>query len=246
MILGSEKTIDFRWSKLYIVCNAADSFFYLQPDAGIGFQAARVTGNSDAKGKLRATIERILSSERIVIMNRPKLSAQLVGIILIALLFVGCGTPAAISTPNPPTLTQTVIPSTSTHTPVPPTDTPTAVPPTRTATPTFTLATSIADIAGVWHNSRKGLYFRFNEVGTLEQANSPGGLDFPFAVLDIWFEGTQMYLKEKEVYGVPSCGDEPAVYEVWLYQDSTIQIKTIKDSCIPRAGDTALKLTRVP
>jgi hypothetical protein len=55
-----------------------------------------------------------------------------------------------------------------------------------------------------------------------------------------------MYLKEKAVSGVPSCGDEPAVYEVRLYPDGKIRIVKIKDKCPPRAGDTALKLDPVP
>ena len=70
-------------------------------------------------------------------MNRQKLSQQVMWAILITLLLVGCGAPAATPTPIPPPATPTSIPPTAT--PVPPTDTPeptdTLVPPTSTPIP---------------------------------------------------------------------------------------------------------------
>jgi hypothetical protein len=63
--------------------------------------------------------------------------------------------------------------------------------------------------------------------------------------LEIWFEETQMHVKDKEVSGVPACGDAIGIYEVRLYPEGYIRIVVIKDSCSPRAGDTALKLNPV-
>lgn len=99
---------------------------------------------------------------------------------------------------------------------------------------------------GVWHSPAKGLYFRFFEEGTLHQAHSLDRLDTePYAISEIWFEGTQMNLKEKAVSGVPSCGDDPAIYEVHLFSGGNIQIVKVREKCSPRAGDTALKLEPV-
>jgi len=154
--------------------------------------------------------------------------------------FVAC----ASETPEP--ATPTPLPPTATL--ASPTATPTAIPPTPTAPPTsaptqaFTLATSIEDIIGTWHSSRKNLYLRFYGNGTLHQSHSLDSLDYqPYAISEIWFEGTQMYLKEKAVSGVPSCGDTPGIYEVRLFPDGKIQIVRIKEKCSPRAGDTALQ-----
>ena len=135
-------------------------------------------------------------------------------------------------------------PEPATPTPLPPTATlasPTA-PPTSAPTQAFTLATSIEDIIGTWHSSRKNLYLRFYGNGTLHHSHSLDSLDYqPYAISEIWFEGTQMYLKEKAVSGVPSCGDTPGIYEVRLFPDGKIQIVRIKEKCSPRAGDTALQ-----
>jgi len=155
-------------------------------------------------------------------------------------------TPASIPTTVIPTVTQTAVPPASTPTSLPPTATPTAVPPTSAPTLAITLATSITDIVGVWQSPAKGLYFRFFEDGILHQAHSLDRLDTePYAISEIWFEGTQMYLKEKAVSGVPSCGDDPAIYEVRLLSGGYIQIVEVQDKCPPRAGDTALKLDPV-
>lgn len=62
----------------------------------------------------------------------------------------------------------------------------------------------------------------------------------PFAKTETWFEGTQLYMRTKEVHGVPDCVDAIGVYEVRLYPKGNIQIVKIEDSCSPRSGDTAL------
>ena len=53
-------------------------------------------------------------------MSRQKLSQQVMWAILVTLLLVGCGAPAATPTPIPPTATLTPVPPTATLTPVPP------------------------------------------------------------------------------------------------------------------------------
>lgn len=70
-------------------------------------------------------------------MNRKKTLWQLLAIIMVVFLLVGCNT-ATIqpsNTPTPVPSTATIIPPTSTSSPVPPTATFTPVPPTSTATP---------------------------------------------------------------------------------------------------------------
>ncbi len=188
-------------------------------------------------------------------MSRHRFTHQWIGLILVTLTSIGCVAPAAAPTPVPPMGTQTSVPPVSTSTLITPSasptavslnTTPTSVPPTNTPTPDFTLASSITDIAGVWQSQAKGLYFRFFEDGILHQAHSLDSLDTePYAICEIWFEGTQMYLKEKAVSGVPSCGDDPAIYEVHLLLGGHIQIVKVQDKCPPRAGDTALKLDPV-
>jgi len=121
-----------------------------------------------------------------------------------------------------------------------PAQTPTAPP------PAFTLATSIKDITGTWHNEGAGVYLRFYEDGTLNNADSAEKLDNqPYARSEIRFAGTQMSLKETAVDGVPSCGDALGLYEVRLLPDGKIEIVAIEDQCPPRATDTALEFEPV-
>ena len=95
---------------------------------------------------------------------------------------------------------------------------------------------------GTWHNEAKGIYLRFYENGILHHSHSLDNLDYQsYAIDKVWFEGTQMFLKERAVFGVPSCGDTPGIYEVRLFPDGKIKIVKIKEECSPRAGDTALQ-----
>ncbi len=127
-----------------------------------------------------------------------------------------------------------------------PARTPTVAPPTTTPAQAFTLATSIKDIVGTWHNESSGVYMRFYEDGTLNNADSAEKLDNqPYARSEIRFEGTQMSLKETAVDGVPSCGDALGLYKVQLLPNGKIKIVTIEDQCPPRATDTALEFEPV-
>ena len=166
--------------------------------------------------------------------------------LLIALLLVGCATPASTPAPVSPTTIPTAIPPTVAPTPVPPTITPTAILPTSTSTPGYIQATSLEEILGTWYNPNKKLYLRFYEDGFLHHSHSLDEIDAaPYAKHEIWFEGTQISLKQLEVSGVPSCGDVIGVYEIRFYSKGNIQIVKIKDSCPQRAGDTALPFTPV-
>ena len=166
--------------------------------------------------------------------------------LLIALLLVGCATHASAPAPVSPTTTPTAIPPTVAPTPVPPTITPTAILPTSTSTPGYIQATSLEEILGTWYNPNKKLYLRFYEDGILHHSHLLDALDAaPYAKGEIWFEGTQLYMKTVEVHGVPDCGDAIGAYEVRLYPKGNIQIVKIKDSCSHRAGETALPYTPV-
>ena len=168
-------------------------------------------------------------------MNRQKLSQQVMGTMLITLLLVGCGAPAATPTPIPPTAT----PVPPTPTPVPPTATPTPKPPTATPTQAFTLATSAEEIVGTWLGAGS-FYIRFDEDGTFRQAHALDKLDSqPYAINSYQFEGTKMVITEVSVSGVPTCGMKIGSYEIRLLESGNIWIVAIKDQCVPRAWDIA-------
>jgi len=187
-------------------------------------------------------------------MKLYKLSKQIIGAGLILLVLVGCVTPAAPSTPIPPTNTHMPIPPTATSSPIPPTDSPSPIPPTFTSTsepptkvPThvFTLVSSIDEILGTW--SAGNYYIRFDSDGTFRQAHALDDLDsLPYAVTSYQFEGSEMVITEVSVSGVPSCGSKIGRYEIRLLENGSIQIVTIKDQCPPRAGDIARTYKPVP
>ena len=148
-------------------------------------------------------------------MNRKDL--LLVGAVLVTLLLSGCAAPTPTPTPIPPTVT--------------------AIPPT--ATPTIRLATSVEEIAGIWQKTTGVGYIRFNEDSTFNQSRGFDSLDsHPFATCEIWFEGTQMFIGECNVSGVPPCRNPVAIYEVWVLEGNRIQITAVDDSCAPRRNDT--------
>ena len=172
-------------------------------------------------------------------MNGKRIFQKVMGAMLILLLLVGCGAPAAVPTSAPPTVTYTPIPPTATLTPVPPTATPTTEPPTATPTQAYTLVTSADEIPGTW--ARAGVfYIRFDSDGTFRQAHALDQLESqPYAILSYQFEGTEMVTVEVSVSGVPSCGKKIGRYEIQLLESGNIQIVAIEDQCPPRAGDTA-------
>jgi len=166
---------------------------------------------------------------------------RVIEVTLVALLLAGCAAPASTPASVLQPATPTAIPPTVAPTPIPPTVTPTAIPPTSTSTPDYIKATSLADILGTWYNPNKKLYLRFYEDGFLHHSHSLDEIDTaPYAKHEIWFDGTQISLKQLEVSGVPSCGDAIGIYEIRLYSKGNIQIVKIKDSCPQRAGETAL------
>lgn len=182
--------------------------------------------------------------------------ASLISITLMTLVVMAsaCGsipTPTAAPPTSTPIPTPTAAPPMSTPIPTPtaapptstPTPTPITAPPTGAPTQVFTLATSIEDIMGTWHNEAKGIYLRFYEDGTVHWSHSLDSLDYQsYAICKVRFEGTQMFLKERAVSsGIPSCGDTPGIYEVRLLPDGKIRIVKVKEECSPRARDTALQ-----
>lgn len=163
----------------------------------------------------------------------------LVVIVILGVLASACS-PAQAPTAAPTTSVPTAARETSTRVA-------TAAPPTSTPTEALTLATSIEDLVGTWHAEGFRVYLRFTEDGTVHYARALESLDAePYATAQIRFEGTQMFMKEVAVSGVPSCGEAEVVYEVQLLSSGNIQIVEIDDPCRPRAGDTALEFQRVP
>jgi hypothetical protein len=178
-------------------------------------------------------------------MNIGKRLLQMACLVLVISFLVGCGTSQATPTPLPvattlPEPTQappepTEAPPEPTATQVEPTATP--IPPTPTPTQVFTLVTSAEEIVGTWLGF--AICIRFYEDGTFNKALSLDKLDsHPYAVSKFWFEGTQMFIEEISVSGVPSCGRKIGIYEIRLLEDDNIQISTIKDQCSQRVNST--------
>jgi hypothetical protein len=160
-------------------------------------------------------------------------------LVALAVIASSCGsTPTPVAAPPRSTATSApaVAPPTSSPTPVPtaapptssPAPTATAAPPTVAPTPPFTLATPVKDVVGIWHSAGKSIYLRFYEDGTPHQSHSLDGLNHePYAKSKVWFEGTQMFLKETAVSGVPPCGATPAIYEARLLPEGRIRLVKI-------------------
>jgi hypothetical protein len=111
----------------------------------------------------------------------------------------------------------------------------------------FTLATSLEEIAGSWQKTIGAGCIRFQDDGTFRQARRLGALDdSPFAICEIWFEGTQLFVGQCTVSGVPPCGEAIAIYEVRLLESGGIEIVAIEDNCSPRRLDTATVYDAVP
>jgi hypothetical protein len=191
-------------------------------------------------------------------MSTRRLYLRTFGLTVVVLVLAGCGgapteltaaatavPPTATPTLAPPTATSTLIPPTATPTPEPPTST--LPPPTPTSTPVFTLATSPEEIAGTWQKTIGAGCIRFQADGSFRQARRRDALDdSPFAICEIWFEGTQLFVGECTVSGVPPCGDAIAIYEVRLLDSGELEIVAIKDDCSPRRLDTATVYSAVP
>jgi hypothetical protein len=114
------------------------------------------------------------------------------------------------------------------------------MPPTATPSQVFTLATSAEEIVGTWQWHLGTRYIRFDEDGTLREADALDKLDSqPFAINSYQFEGTKMVTKEVSVSGVPSCGEKIGSYEIRLLESGNIRIVVLEDQCTHRAGFVA-------
>jgi hypothetical protein len=96
-------------------------------------------------------------------------------------------------------------------------------------------------------NVARGGCWHLAEDGTFRQARRRDALDnSPFAICEVWFEGTQLFVGQCTVSGVPPCEDAIATYEVRLLEGGGIEIVTIEDACSPRRLDTATVYHAVP
>lgn len=142
-------------------------------------------------------------------MSPRNLTLNATGVAFVFMLLIGCGAPAA-----------------------------TPVPPTTTPTPAVTLATSVEQVVGTWQSGR--YYIRFDADGTYRQAHVLEELaSAPYAISSYQFEGSEMVTKAISVSGVPSCGEAIGRYNIRLLDSGHIRVVTIRDQCLPRAGDTA-------
>jgi hypothetical protein len=176
-------------------------------------------------------------------MNRQKHLQQVIGAMLITLLLVGCGAPAATPTPISPTATPTPVPPTATPTPVPPT----AIPPTQTP---LTLVTNVEVLIGNWKplsSSGDAMFLQINSDGTCRQSFSLDGLrSVPTVECTYIFENSVLSMTAVKLNGVPECPSPTGSYEVRLISDDQIQLGVNKDSCAPRKRSTAGLYQRIP
>lgn len=152
---------------------------------------------------------------------------------LILVIFITFPLAVSACSPSQPIPTSTAEPRAA-FTPVP------------TNTPDFEHATSVDAIVGTWDHQGTDFYLRFYEDGTLHVARTIEELDSqPNAVNEVWFDGTQMVLKEILVSGVSSCGEVLGKYEVRLLANGNIWLVTIEDDCFGRARNTAVEFEPV-
>ena len=103
------------------------------------------------------------------------------------------------------------------------------------------IVTDAADLIGVWHvlGIDFDFYHEFNEDGTFRAAESPDLLaDSPLLVGEFWFDEERLYMKEIEVFGIPPCGDELAIYKANIVASGNLNLTKIEDNCEPRVGST--------
>jgi len=180
-------------------------------------------------------------------MNGKRISQKVMGAMLILLLSVGCGAPAAVPTSAPPTASYTPIPPTATPTPVPPTATLTAELPT--ATPPA-LITSAEMLIGNWQPLSKGhaaMFLQLNSDGTCRQSSSLEGLTtVPQVECTFTLEGANLSMTVVKLNGVPECPTPTGTYEVRLVAEDWIKLVPNKDSCVPRKNSTQGEYQRIP
>jgi hypothetical protein len=83
------------------------------------------------------------------------------------------------------------------------------------------------------------MYHRFRQDGLCHVAIALEDVgEHPDAIMEYWFEGTQLYLKEIDAPGLPTCGPEPAVYEVELLADGKLLYRWVQDYCTGRTRST--------
>ena len=96
-----------------------------------------------------------------------------------------------------------------------------------------TLATSADEIVGTWVSNScwaGTCYLRFYKDGTTHEASALDKLDGePYAINSYQLKGTEMFVKEVKVVGVPSSGDVIGRYQVELLESGNIRIVCIED-----------------
>jgi len=159
-------------------------------------------------------------------------------LLLIGLLFVGCGTPDVVPTPAPPAVTSTSVP-------------PTAIlavePPTATSPG---LITSAEMLIGNWQPLSTGhaaMFLQLNSDSTCRQSASLEGLtNIPQVECTFTLEGANLSMTVVKLTGVPECPTPTGTYEVRLVADDRIKLVPIKDACSPRKNSTQGEYQRIP
>ena len=102
------------------------------------------------------------------------------------------------------------------------------------------VVTSARQILGTWTWKTGVNYLSFGADGTLREARTMSDLETaPYAISAYGFEDAVMLVTEREVSGVPSCGDTVGRYEAHLHASGGLEIVAIDDACGPRAASIA-------
>ncbi len=106
----------------------------------------------------------------------------------------------------------------------------------------FSAEVDAQDILGVWHvlGLDFDFYHKFYDDGIFHAGDSPEMLDEqPLAIGEYWFNEGNLMMVELEVFEIPPCGEEPAVYAAELLDSGNLALTLIQDDCEPRIGSTA-------
>lgn len=107
------------------------------------------------------------------------------------------------------------------------------------------IATSIEQVVGTWAAQTGAAVVRLDRDSLLRAAWGSGLLESaPYAINAVRFEDGFMLVTEREVTGVPSCGDAVGRYKVWQLEGGHLRVFAIDDPCDARASDMTREYLR--
>lgn len=99
----------------------------------------------------------------------------------------------------------------------------------------YVVVMSAEPILGTWSSQIGGPAIRFEEDGAYREAWTVATLDSaPFVISTYGFDTAVMIVTGGTAVGVPDCGDAVGRYEVRLFENGSLQMVPIEDSCSAR------------